>query len=348
MSDKRSACRVRRRLPITFSDGSQAHHGQTANLSRTGACIHSDYVVAPGAQLHVTIGLPGIADVRLRAVVEWARKLRGSETLAAAHSMGLRYLAAPGSDYDDFMSVIEGLAQPHGLTTRGEAAAPEPARVTPPPRGAPVAARAVVPEPATRRRSLAHDPRMIDLDAVAAPPPRRAPAIDPRREPEAPAQRRAPAVDPRREPAGDTPARPQREVDVVELHAPIEEVHRRAATSPPRPEKNLDFVVSADDLAAPGEYPCSLSTARVAWLLEQGAAELIAPHLKGRVATVGLSLEVNVPNEPVAVGTAVEVVVALTAIGNDRRSFGFELAIRDGDRLVATGRHLRQLVEPAS
>jgi len=54
---------------VVFSDGRQQHRGQTANLSRTGACIHSDYVVAPGTEVALTMGLPGTAEVRMKAVV---------------------------------------------------------------------------------------------------------------------------------------------------------------------------------------------------------------------------------------------------------------------------------------
>jgi predicted thioesterase len=358
MSDKRAACRVRRRLPVTFSDG-KPHRAITANLSRTGACIHSDYVVTPGTQLTLTLGLPGISDVHMEAMVEWAKKLRGSETLNAGHSMGLRYLSAPGPEYHDFMSLIEGLAQPHGLVTR-QAPAAALAPPAPPPRGVAIDPRR---EP-DARPTTPHSPRqtparharvperVIDLDATPVAP-RRSPAVDPRREPpRTPARvsfRRAPGSDPRREPDDDAAAGRRREVEVIDLHAPIVEVARQpAASAKSRPEKNLDFVVGANDLAAPDDYPCSLSTARVAWLLEQGAAELIAPRLKGRMTTVGLSLEVSVPNEPVAVGTPLDVVVALTALGSDRRTFVFELEIKAGDRLIASGRHVRQVAEPAA
>jgi predicted thioesterase len=322
MGEKRASCRVRRRLPVVFSDGKQQHRGQTANLSRTGACIHSDYVVAPGTEVALTMGLPGIADVSMQAVVEWARKLRGSETLQASSSMGIRFVTGPGPEYDDFMSVIEEQAQAHGLTAKAA-----------PGRGAAPAA--------PRREPLP----VVPVEPSRFPAPRRVPAIDTRR----PSPRRAPAIDPRREPEPDAPAQPRREI--VELHTPIIDIQPRrteSAPAPSRPEKHLDFVVGPDDLAAPTHYPCSLSTSRVAWLLEQGAADLAAPRLRGRMATIGLSLEVAVPREPLAVGTPLSVVVALTTVDGDQRTFLFDIEITAGDRLVASGRHVRTVVEPAS
>jgi predicted thioesterase len=83
----------------------------------------------------------------------------------------------------------------------------------------------------------------------------------------------------------------------------------------------------------------------VAFLLEQGAAELAAPRLQRRMATVGMSLEVSVAQEPLAVGTALEVVVRLVGVGRERGTFVFDIEVKHGDRLVASGRHVRKVVQ---
>jgi predicted thioesterase len=342
---------------VVFSDGKQTCRGLTANLSRTGLCLHSDYVVMPGTELTLKLGLPGVAEISVPAHVEWARKLRGNETLQAAHSMGVRFLQAPGPEYARFMTVIEDLAQPHGLTTRQAATEPAPAEPAPaarrqprpaatpapvveppwephplaPPAGAPpvappAAARPVAPSAASRALDAAM--------AATSPAPR-------------PALWRAQQADPRREPDEVVPAHARREVIEVPT-AVAEGRHRRPAAAAGRPllEKSLDFVVDANDLAAPSSYACSLSTARVAWLLEEGAAQALAPSLRGGMASVGVSLEVSVPQQPVTAGTALSVVVSLVELSPDRRTLYFEIEIADGDRRVASGRHVRALVEP--
>jgi predicted thioesterase len=257
-------------MAVNLSAGAKTWAGVTANVSRGGLSVHSDFVLPPGSAIAASFQLPSGEPVRVRAEVQWARKLQGKATLEAQNSMGLRFTTAAGGAYQAFIRVLEQAAAAQSMVTRAA--------------------------------------READRGTVA--PPR---------------------------PAAAAPGR-------VTSH-----LYGTGTLPAVGLEALMELVVGPSDLAAPGGYPCSIAPSRAAWMIEQACTRLLAPLLAGRTKSVGVGLAVNTQQgTPIPVDTRLVITAQLASLSPDGRSAGFEVAITDGDHVVASGKHTRLLVEPAA
>jgi predicted thioesterase len=108
MAEKRRIPRVHIQLEVTFGDGKRERTGTTANISKRGMSITSGTVVTPGLRVTGRLWLPSTdpkgRGVDFNAEVMWARKTRGARALAEQNMIGLRFVDAPGPDYDTFLT----------------------------------------------------------------------------------------------------------------------------------------------------------------------------------------------------------------------------------------------------
>ena len=91
-----------------------------------------------------------------------------------------------------------------------------------------------------------------------------------------------------------------------------------------------------------GASPLAPSSA--ALLFEKAAVQAVAGALPPGTQTLGLSLKVNLNKPPmVMIGATLEAVATLVQIAPDR-TLRFQVELREGERLVASGEHQRVLV----
>lgn len=104
------------------------------------------------------------------------------------------------------------------------------------------------------------------------------------------------------------------------------------------------ITVGETDLAAfvgSGDLPV-LATPRMAALMEQAAAALVAPHLGDGITTVGISLNIT-HTAPTLTGATVSAKATLTA--TDGRRFSFDVTAFDDVGEIGAGTHERVSVK---
>jgi predicted thioesterase len=101
--------------------------------------------------------------------------------------------------------------------------------------------------------------------------------------------------------------------------------------------------------AHPDRYATSLGPAAAAEWIEQACVEAVAPHLSPAYTTVGVGLQLTVPQHPpLEVGSVLTATARVASISSDGYTLIFEVSISDGRREVAFGKHSRQVCAPRS
>jgi fluoroacetyl-CoA thioesterase len=111
----------------------------------------------------------------------------------------------------------------------------------------------------------------------------------------------------------------------------------------------LRYTVTEADTAAAvgsGEVPV-LATPRVLALAEQATVAAVAGALEAGATTVGVRVELD-HLAPSPVGTGLEVHAVLEQVADRRLVFTFTVRLGDVDRLVASGRITRVMVDTAA
>jgi predicted thioesterase len=91
-----------------------------------------------------------------------------------------------------------------------------------------------------------------------------------------------------------------------------------------------------------GASPFAPSSA--ALLFERASVQAIAGVLPSGTQTLGISLKINMNRPPhVMLGAKLEAIATLLSISPDR-TLRFQVELREGERLVASGEHQRILV----
>lgn len=106
----------------------------------------------------------------------------------------------------------------------------------------------------------------------------------------------------------------------------------------------VHLVVGAEDTAialGSGDVPV-LGTPRVVALMEQAAVAALAGTLDEGATSVGTRITVD---HLAASLVGVEVTATAEVVGLDGRAVSFRLAVDEGDRQVATGTHVRYVVD---
>jgi predicted thioesterase len=238
------------------------------------------------------------------AMVRWSRSASRSNSNETQHSMGLAFLSTPGALY---LAYFEKAVAELGV---GFDAASSPATARP------------------------------------------APAVPPAT---AASTEKAPRIPPRATPAGGVPAAIPRAVTAPAIPppfavaAPQEDVARESRDAPvlgsglvPGLIGKCESNTKATDSKVRGASAFAPSSA--ALLFERAAVQAVAGAIPAGTQTLGISLTLNMNRPPhVMLGARLEAVATLLSISPDR-TLRFQVELREGDRLVASGEHQRILV----
>jgi len=106
--------------------------------------------------------------------------------------------------------------------------------------------------------------------------------------------------------------------------------------------------VQPHQLAAPVDrFASSIGPTTAAGWVEQACLQAVAPHLNPKYTTVGVGLQLTVPQHPpTAVGSPVITTARLVEISPDGYLLIFEVSVSDGQRELAFGKHSRQVCLP--
>lgn len=100
MSDKRHGKRRIKRLSVTFTDGTEEHHGFTSDFSMSGLFIRTRKMVKDGTPLRVVLDLGNGKQISLNGIVARHVKLN---MMIVKDGVGVHF-DDPPQEYRDFIT----------------------------------------------------------------------------------------------------------------------------------------------------------------------------------------------------------------------------------------------------
>jgi predicted thioesterase len=238
------------------------------------------------------------------AVVRWSRSASRTNSNETQHSMGLAFLSNPGTSYIVYFE--------RAVAEQVSPATFEPASTPPMARPLPAASPDRVPKIPPSAAPAVGGP--VAVSSVAA---------------RALSSQAIAAAAPRAPERQVAPPSPQPEIGTAKGLVPglIGRVETNTKVSDPKGRGALPFAPAA-----------------AAVLFERAAVQAIAAVLPPETQTLGISLKINMNRPPhVIVGAKLEAIATLLSVATDW-TLRFQIELREGERLVASGEHQRILV----
>jgi predicted thioesterase len=327
---------------LLHADG-QRIKGTTADLSAGGMLVTCAHILIPGTKLKGEVYLSEDEALPFEAQVRWSRNSTRWLATEIQHSMGLEFTRSPGAVYLGYLEV----SAKSSITVEAVRA-----NTKPPPMRTQTSAG----QPETRGGTAVESPRSIEIirtrsSPIVTPPPMARDGTVHTPPPSSRVMTPAPPASPR----VMTPAPPVRQTTPVppppapNIPPPEEHTGTGLVVDEPFPNVNAGLTgvargnASSSQKRESGSSPLAPST--VAALIERAAAKAVGEQLPAGFRTVGLALDIELRKPPlVKLGSVLEARATLVRLQPDR-TLVFSCEVRQEDQLIASGQHLRLIME---